>query len=155
MVDATARLYDVDEDTLVFTRLQEKRSYDQGTIEFRARKGQLIDLDKLHESIWATRLSGRTSSGLISLVVTAVGKVVKTEKGIVLKVANSKEEFILEKHTDKKYSTLFQNLGEHSSNRMVSITGLIDNYRGRWPTVLNKKPIGPRRILVTSFTPLR
>ena len=56
--DATARLYDVDEDSVVFKKLQKTQKYDQGTISFRSRKGKLIDLDKLHESIWATRLSG-------------------------------------------------------------------------------------------------
>ena len=43
--DATARLYDVDEDSVVFTRLHKSKGYDQGTLKFRARKGKLVDSD--------------------------------------------------------------------------------------------------------------
>ena len=50
--DATARLYDVDEDSVVFKKLQQTKRYDQGTITFGACNGKLIDLDQLHESIW-------------------------------------------------------------------------------------------------------
>ena len=46
--DATARLYDVDEDSVVFKKLEKTEKYDQGTITFRARRGRLIDRDKLH-----------------------------------------------------------------------------------------------------------
>ena len=70
--DATARLYDVDEDTVVFVKLQQKERYDQGTVTFRARSGKLIDLDKLHESIWATRLSGGTRSGFAVCPLIAI-----------------------------------------------------------------------------------
>ena len=41
--DATARLYDVDEDSVVYHRLNKTNKYDQATITFRARKGKLID----------------------------------------------------------------------------------------------------------------
>ena len=101
--DATARLYDVDEDSVVFIKLHKTKKYDQGTVTFRARKGKLIDLDKLHESIWATRLSGGTRSGLVSLEVTAIGEVGTTGEKIVLKVADSDKEFVLVKHSDDKH----------------------------------------------------
>ena len=94
-VDATARLYDVDEDTVVFKKLDATEKYDQGVFTFRARKGRLIDLDKLHESIWATRLSGGTRSGLVRLQVAAFGKVVRTKEGVALKVLSSDREFSL------------------------------------------------------------
>lgn len=151
VVEATARLYDVDEDLVVFTRLQHTNRYDQGTIKFQARKGKLIDLDKLHENIWATRLSGGTSSGLVSLEVTAVGELVETEKGMMLKVANSNAEFALGQHTDEKHAAALANLKGAGPNRLLRVTGLIDDYRGRWPAVLNKLPAKPRRILVTDF----
>ena len=48
----------------------------KGEITFRAREGRLVDLDKLHESIWATRLSGGTGMALNWLDVTAVGEVI-------------------------------------------------------------------------------
>ena len=44
-----------------------------------------VDLDKLQESVWATRLSGGTRSGLVSLEVTAVGEAAVNEKEIILK----------------------------------------------------------------------
>lgn len=146
--DATARLYDVDEDSVVFHKLQLTEKYDQGTITFRARKGKLIDLDKLHESIWATRLSGGTRSGLVSLEVTAIGEVVATNGKTVLKVAGSDKEFVLVKHSDDKHSAAFEKLRTDSNNR-IKLTGIIDNYAGRWPGILRKKPTNPRRILVT------
>ncbi len=36
----------------------------------------------------------------------------------------------------------------------TEVTGLIDNYRGRWPSLLRKHPTIPRRILVANVTVL-
>ena len=150
--DATARLYDVDEDSVVFKKLQKTKRYDQGTITFHARKGKLIDLDKLHESIWATRLSGGTRSGLVSLEVTAVGQVVETKEATVLKVANSDSQFVLIRSTDEKQAALFGKLqAEAGTNAFVRVTGRIDNYEGRWPDVLRSRPVKPRRIIISAF----
>ena len=146
--DATARLYDVDEDSVVFKKLQKTRKYDQGTVTFRARKGKLIDLDKLHESIWATRLSGGTRSGLVSLEVTAIGEVVTTEERTVLRVTGSDKEFVLAKHSDDQHAAAFEKL-QTGANNLVKLTGIIDNYVGRWPNLLRKQPTNPRQILVT------
>jgi hypothetical protein len=148
--DATARLYDVDEDSVVFKKLQKTEKYDQGTITFRARKGKLIDLDKLHESVWATRLSGGTRSGLVNLEVTAIGDLVTEEGNIVLKVSGCDEKFVLGKHSDEKYAAAFAKL-QAGGIEAVKVTGVIDDYVGRWPTVLQKQPTNPRRILVTGF----
>ncbi|MBC8353719.1 MAG: hypothetical protein H8E66_17105 [Planctomycetes bacterium] len=147
--DATARLYDVDEDSVVFNKLQKTTKYDQGTVTFRARQGKLIDLDKLHESVWATRLSGGTRSGLVSLEVTVIGEVVATEETIVLKVADSDKEFVLVKHADDQHAAAFAKL-RSDSIKPVKLSGVIDNYVGRWPSLFKKSPTNPRRILVTS-----
>lgn len=144
--DATARLYDVDEDSVVFEKLKKTERYDQGTITFRARQGRLVDLDKLHESIWATRLSGGTRSGLVSLEVTAVGRVVSSEGQSMLRVAGSEEEFLLSPHPD---SDALPALLDSAGDTRAKVTGRIDEYQGRWPSVLAKKPEKPRRILVT------
>ena len=150
--DATARLYDVDEDSVVFTKLQKTKRYDQGTITFRARKGKLIDLDKLHESIWATRLSGGTRSGLVSLEVTAVGRLVVTKDATVLKVAGSDAQFVLIKSPNEKHADLLGKLqAEAGGAPTVRVTGRIDHYAGRWPEVLRNRPTNPRRIIVTAF----
>jgi hypothetical protein len=149
--DATARLYDVDEDSVVFKRLDKTRKYDQGTVTFRARKGKLINLDKLHESIWASRMSGRTRSGLVSLEVTAIGRVVSSNGKTYLKVAGTEDEFELGSQTSAKEESALKNLRALPAGRNVTVTGLIDNYRGRWPDVLAKKQPTTRRILITSF----
>ena len=150
--DATARLYDVDEDSVVFQRLKKTSKYDQGTVTFRARQGRLIDLDKLHESIWATRLSGGTRSGIVSLEVTTIGQVQSSSAQTILKVADSNAEFILVKHQDEQFAEVFEKLHSLAGDgKNVRVTGIIDDYVGRWPAVLSKQPAKPRRILVTSF----
>ena len=77
--DATARLYDVDADRV-------ELNVKQGLITFRAKKGRAVDLDKLHESIWATRLSGSTGMSLNWIDVTAEGEVVVDQGRWMLKV---------------------------------------------------------------------
>jgi hypothetical protein len=67
--DAIARQYDVDADAV-------RLDIAKGEVTFRAKKGRLVDLDKLHESIWATRLSVGTGMALNWIDVTAVGEVV-------------------------------------------------------------------------------
>ena len=78
--DATARQNDVDADRV-------RLDISKGEITFRAKKGRLVDLDKLHESIWATRLSGGTGMALNWLDVTAVGEVTAEKDHLVLRVA--------------------------------------------------------------------
>ncbi len=146
--DATARLYDVDENSVVFKKLQKTKRYDQGTVTFRARKGKLIDLEKLHESIWATRLSGGTRSGIVSLDVVAIGKVVKTQDAIMLKVSGSDSNFILAQSGDQ--ANVFDDLQAAAGND-VRIRGRVDKYVGRWPSLFKTKLEKPRRILVAGF----
>ena len=148
--DAIARLYDVDEDSVVFKKLQKTKKYDQGTVTFRARKGRLIDLEKLHESIWATRLSGGTRSGLVSLEVTAIGHVITSEDKTVLRVDDTDAEFVVGRHPDSKHAAAFGQL-QSLPGKHVKLTGRIDNYMGRWPSVLRTVLKKPRRILVTDF----
>ena len=78
--DATARLYDVDEDKVTL-------SIPLGIITFEAKQGKLVALDKLHESIWATRLSGGTGMHLNWMEVTAQGEVMVEGKQTFLKVS--------------------------------------------------------------------
>ena len=151
--DATARLYDVDEDSVVFKKLNQTVKYDQGTVTFRARKGKLIDLDKLHESIRATRLSGGTRSGLVSLEVVVIGQAIKTQDGTILKVSNSDAEFVLAKNPDQEQAAAFEKLQQSAAgtSQLVKMTGRIDNYKGRWPSLFRKPPETPRRLLVMRF----
>ena len=151
--DALARLYDVDEDTVVFKKLDKTTKYDQGTVTFRARKNRLVDLRKLHESIWATRLSGGTRSGLVSLAVTARGQVVHSRGRTVLRVSGSEAEFELSPHPGDSYRSAFNRLSKIGSGIELSVTGRIADYQGRWPGLLRKRPSEPRRILVARFEP--
>ena len=151
--EAATRLYDVDQSSVVLKKMHQSEKYDIGTITFRAKQGKRIDLDKLHESIWATRLSGGTSSGLVSLEVTAVGDVVGDEKETTLKVTGSDAYFALGKHPDDKHQAAFDELRSAlgRGEKVVSVSGRIDGWTGRWPSVLHQLPPKPRRILVTEF----
>ena len=155
--DATARLYDVDDNSVVYKRPKQQGKYDHGTIAFRAKKGKLIDLDKLHESVWATRLSGGTRSGLVFLDVTAVGEATINGKLTTLNVTGTNRRFVLIENPQNKSKdgekTAFERLQEVviSGNSLLSVTGRLENWKGRWPRVLSKKPFKPRRIMVTSF----
>ena len=150
---ATARLYDVDEDSVVFKKFNKSKKYDHGSITFRARKGRLIDLDQMHESVWATRLSGGTRSGLVSLVVTAIGDIGEKDGHTVLRVVGSDAYFVLEKNPEEKYGEIFDALNSSSPNinQVVKVTGRLDGWKGRWPTMLSAVPEKPRCILVTDF----
>jgi hypothetical protein len=149
--EAIRRLYDVDQNSLVLTKLRQTDKYDVGTVAFRAKPGKLIDLDRLHESVWATRLSQGTSSGLVGLDVTAVGEVTRGEKA-VLKVAGTDAEFVLARHPEQGHRAAFDQLkmALDRGEKVLSVSGKIDGWSGRWPGVLSKLPGKPRKILVTS-----
>ena len=151
--EATARLYDVDADTIAFKRLSQSGKYDTGTVTFRAKKGKLIDLDKLHESVWATRLSGGTSSGLVSLEVTVAGTIVVGDKETTLKVVDAEPEFVLVQNPEADFKNAFNELRAalERGEKVTSVSGRLDGWSGRWPEMLKKLPAKPRRILVTRF----
>ena len=153
--DATARLYDVHSDSV---KLIKRRRGDirDGLVIFEAKKDKLVSLDKLHESIWATRLSGRTGMRLNRLVVTAVGEVVVEETKTLLKVKGSKERFVLieprSKSTAKEKSAL-DKLHEAVARgaKVVHVTGRVSGWSGPFPALLKKLPEKPRRIIVEEF----
>lgn len=155
--DATARLYGVDHDSLEFTKLRLTEKYDQATIRFRAWSGMLIDLDQLHESLWATRLSGGTNSGCISLEVTAIGVVKQVESDIVLNIDGTDRQFVLVSDVDAKpkdpkdsaLPALREALARGETH--LSITGYVEGWVGRWPTVLREPAQRRPRVMVTGF----
>ena len=101
--DATARLYDVDQHRTVLKRLTfENKKYELGEVVFQAKKGRSVDLEKLHESLWATRLSGGTRSGVLSLEVTVLGEVSVEEKQTMLRPPGSSPPFVLVGDPDAK-----------------------------------------------------
>jgi hypothetical protein len=142
--DATARQYDVDADAV---DLDVKK----GLITFRAKKGRLVDLDKLHESIWATRLSGNTGMSLNWIDVTAVGQVVPDKKRTVLKVTGSDQYFVLKEAPGAEAP--FRRLREalERGEKVVSVTGRLEGWKGHFPPFLKSPPAKPRVILVKDF----
>lgn len=151
--EAIARLYDVDEDSITFKKLNQTEKYDQGVVRFRARKNKLIDLDKFHESIWASRLAHSTRSGLVSLDVVVIGQAVRTPDGMRIKISGSDSEFVLVAGPGKDAAQTFAQLSEAAADnpQTVKLTGRVDNYKGRWP-ILHREPITkPRRLIVISF----
>ena len=148
--DATARLYDVDADNV---GLEIKT----GTITFRAKKGRLVDLDKLHESIWATRLSGKTGMAMNWIDVTAVGEVVLDQTQPRLKVTGSEQVFLLADDTKATRKTgektpfakLQEALGR--GERVISVTGRVEGWGGHFPDFLKTLPKKPLVILVKEF----
>jgi hypothetical protein len=142
--DATARLYDVDADSVTL-------DIQKGIVHFRARKGRLIDLDKLHESIWATRLSGKTGMHLTWVDVTAKGKVVRANGQTRLKVRGAKDYFVLAQMPGEEAA--FGRLREalDRGQKVVSVSGRLKGWSGHFPDFLGSLPEKPRVILVTEF----
>ena len=154
--DATARLYDVDEDELVFKKFKLTKKYDQGAIRFRARADNPIDLGKLHESVWATRLSGGTRSGVICLEITATGTVSDSGGELVLQVGDDRQQFELvdnvkAKPEDHKASKLSEFRSALKKGESVTLTGYVEGWVGRWPTVLREPPVKRPKLMVTGF----
>lgn len=157
--EATARLYDVDAISVVLKRLTQSGSYDTGTITFRAKQGKSVDLDKLHESVWATRLSSGTKSGLVSFKVIAIGEVQVDGSAMFLNVEGSDDRFLLSEDPQRKRddpkSQSFAELRKavNAGTKSIRVTGRLDGWAGRWPDVLRRMPPKPPRIFVTAFDP--
>ncbi|MBI1913725.1 MAG: hypothetical protein HYS12_03065 [Planctomycetes bacterium] len=139
--DATARLYDVDANLVVMDK-------QAGTITFQARKGRLADLDKLHESIKATRLGDGTGMRLKWLEVTAVGEAIVVDKEVRLKVTGSDQYFVL---TDE--AAPLGRLREvlQRGEKRLRVTGRVDGWTGNLTQFSRKLPDKPRRIVVNRF----
>ncbi len=150
--DAIARQYDVDADAV-------KLDFSRGEISFRAKKGRLVDLDKLHESIRATRLSGGTGMALNWLDVTAVGEVTAEKDHLVLRVAGSKESFVLKEDGKARSGNkaVYARLREavEASGKPLSVTGRVDGWKGHFPAFLKTLPKKPRVLLVKAFEPVK
>ncbi len=155
--EAIARQFDVDEDSVTFKRLTRTGKYDQGRITFKAKKGKRISLDKLYESLWATRLSGGTKSGLLSLEVTVVGAVAVDEKQTIVRVTGSRDYFVLaddpkaKRNDGEKSAFAKMRDAVASGKKVINVTGRLDGWRGLWPKVLKELPPKPRRLILTGF----
>jgi hypothetical protein len=129
----------------------------KGEIAFRAKKGRLVDLDKLHESIWATRLSGNTGMSLRWIDVTAAGNLVLEQKQLQLRVTGSDQFFVLAEDPEAKPQagapTAFSRLREalDRGEKVVSVTGRVEGWSGHFPGFLKDLPKKPRTLRVKEF----
>ena len=132
----------------------DKGGYRPGTITFAAKKGKSLDIDKIRESITATRLSGGTSMRVEWFEVTVTGQV-ETGANLVLKSAGSGHQFILgeEKTAAGKAKELREALERGA--RVTSVTGRVPGWTGGFPKVLKALALTPEadrmKLLVTSF----
>src|ERR1700722_12269646 len=106
----------------------------KGESTFRAKKGRLVNLDKLHESIWATRLSGNTGMAMNWLDVTAVGEVVVERDRTVLKVSGSDATFVLKEDVkarpgEKSALARLREAARRGPIKM-SVTGRVEGWHG-------------------------
>ena len=154
--DAIARQYDVDADSTKLTLPKgQKGSYQLGTIEFIAKKGQSIDLDKFAESITATRLSGDTSMSMDYLEITARGEVIERAKELVLKVSGTGQEFALGEEPAAKGGLHRLREAVARGDKVSTVTGRVPGWTGLFPKVLAAWAKAPeaqkRKLTVVDF----
>ena len=142
MRDTIARQSDVDKSSMKYEVEEGTEKYRHGTITFAAKKGKSIDLQKIHEALRATRLGKGTGSGVNYLDITAEGEVVAAEKETLLKVSGVERQFLLGDDPKAKpkqgEKTPYQRLTDAlaKGKRIASVTGRVQSWSGRWPTVL-------------------
>src|ERR1022692_276703 len=134
--DAISRQYDVQKNSITLVCEGVKRSYQPGLIFFDAKKGKSIDLDKMRESLNASRLSGGTSMRVDYLEIPATGAVVFGDKEAVLTVAGTRQEFVLNEDPSAKGS--LQKLRDTLARgeKLASVTGRVQGWNGVFPGVL-------------------
>jgi hypothetical protein len=118
--------------------------YRHGTITFAAKKGKSIDLQKIHKSLRATRLGGKTNSGVNYLDITAEGEVVAHDKETLLKMSGAEQQFLLGDDPKAKPkeggNTPYQRLTDAltKGKKIASVTARVQGWSGRWPAVLGE-----------------
>ncbi len=153
--DAIARLYDVDANSCSLSpSAEDKGRYQHGIISFRAKNGKSIDLDKIHESITATRLSGGTNMKVDYLEITARGDMIVRENKLVLKVSTTGQELILVQDSEATAALGRLRTAIEGGQKIASVTGRVHGWNGRFPDVLQalaKNSGQPLRLQVTDF----
>jgi hypothetical protein len=149
--DAIARQYDVDKNSITLTSEPGKGGYRPGLITFSAKKRKSLDLDKIRESITATRLSGGTRMGMDYLEISVRGELAPRDQHIVLKVSGTPQEFVLREGPAK---AAWQRLRDALARgqKAASVTGRVEGWSGRFPDVLRAlaKTQGTPAVLVVT-----
>ena len=154
--DAIARQYDVDADSiLILVPPGEKGNYQLGTIVFGPKKGRSIDLDKICESITATRLSGGTNMSVDYLEITAKGEVIARGKELVLKVSGTGQELLLSEEPTAEGGLQRLREAVARGEKVSTVTGRVPGWNGRFPDVLAAWAKAPdaqkRKLAVVDF----
>jgi hypothetical protein len=142
--DTIARQSDVDKSSMKYEVEPGTGKYRHGTITFAAMKGKSIDLQKIHEALRATRLGGKTNSGVNYLDIMAEGEVLAGDKETRLKVSGGDVQFLLGDDPKAKpkegektpYQRLTDAVGK--GKKIASVTGRLQAWSGRWPVVLEE-----------------
>jgi hypothetical protein len=134
--DAISRQYDVQKNSMTLICDGLKRSYQPGLITFHAKKGKSIDLEKMRESITASRLSGGTNMRVDYLEITATGNVVFGDKDAVLTVAGTGQQFVLSEDPSAKGSLQKLRDSLARAEKVASVTGRVQGWNGVFPSVL-------------------
>jgi hypothetical protein len=156
--DAIARQYDVDKNRVNLVCETDKGSYRPGKITFFPKAGKSLDLKKIRESITATRLSGGTNMSVDYLEITASGQVMLDANDARFIVAHSNEQFVLKEASSKDGAkSALQRLraAAASGEKVMTVTGFVDGWSGRFPVVLQalakRPPEAPMVLVVTGF----
>jgi hypothetical protein len=147
--DAIARQFDVEKNTVKIEAEGLPSQYQPGTITFYAKKGKSIDIEKLHDSLRATRLSGSTNMQVTSFDITATGEVKLEGTRVILKVAGTGQELELADTGGRIASAL------QGGANVKEVTGRLDGWNAKFPVVLRQVPMDPEtkrmKLTVTGF----
>ena len=153
--DAIARQYDVDADSILLLPQGPAGNYQLGTITFAPKKGRSIDLDKICESITATRLSGNTNMSIDYLEITAKGEVIERDKELVLKVSGTGQELVLSEEPSAEGGLRRLREAVARGDKVSAVTGRVPGWSGRFPLVLAAWAKAPdaqkRKLAVVDF----
>jgi hypothetical protein len=155
--DAVARQYDVEKNRVILVCETDSGQYRPGTVTFYPKKGKSIDLRKIEDCLRATRLSGGTSMSVEWLEITVTGEVIVGDGGsALLKVAGTNQQLALKQTTPKEgEKTTLRRLCEEvlAGAKMVSVTGRVEGWNGRFPAVLaalGRQPADADMVLVVT-----
>jgi len=132
--DAIARQFDVDKNSV-------KLDIDSGRITFRARKGRSIDPGRLCSSLRATRLGGRTGMEVEWLQLDVRARPTEAGGELTLPRGTGGKRFVLKELPGgpagkSQFQQLRESLGR--GERVVSVSGRVEGWRGLFPDVLRK-----------------